>query len=151
VSRDEFEAVRVNGGFAEWAEYVGNRYGTARTTIELAKRDGFDLIFDIEVQGAEQLKSAYPMARSIFILPPSWAGLRARLVGRGTETEASVERRLARGRAELNFASGFDHLVVNDNLDHCVEHIERIYQGTAEPSTAADVKLQELLAYRGDA
>ncbi|MEE2789208.1 MAG: guanylate kinase [Myxococcota bacterium] len=145
VSRGQFESERAAGGFAEWAEYVGNLYGTARSTIEAARVENHDLLFDIEVQGANQLKSVYPDAVSVFVLPPSWSRLKARLVGRGTETDASIARRLARGRSELRYARGFDYLVVNDDIDQVVRQIGDIYAGTFEGADSAGATLTQLL------
>lgn len=128
TSPEAFAARIAEGGFAEWAEYVGHRYGTARQTIDAAREAGHDLLFDIEVQGAAQLKAAYADAVGVFLLPPSWGELAERLRRRGTDDEATIERRLARGREELAAAAGFDHLVVNDDLDRAVAEVESIYR-----------------------
>ena len=119
------------GAFAEWAEYVGNLYGTARETIDHAQDQGHDLIFDIEVQGAQQLKTAYPDAIACFLLPPSWATLRGRLEARGTDRQTVIEKRLARGRVELKEADTFDYLVVNDDLEVAVTEVGSLLNAAA--------------------
>lgn len=124
---DAFDALVSADGFAEWAEYVGQRYGTARRTIDAARQGGHDLLFDIEVQGAGQLKASEPDAVSVFLLPPSWAELAERLRRRGTDDDDAIARRLARGRVELAAAATFDHLVVNDDLGRAIAEVESIY------------------------
>jgi guanylate kinase len=135
VSRETFEDMVAAGAFAEWAEYVGNLYGTARATIDAAEAAGLDLVFDIDVQGARHLKAAYPNSIGCFLLPPSWATLRGRLERRGTDAKEVIERRLQRGRVELGQAASFDHLVVNDDLEEAVAEVARlIVGGTSRPS-----------------
>jgi len=146
VSRTEFEAMVERGDFAEWAEYVGNLYGTARATIDHAEAKGHDLIFDIEVQGAHQLKDAYPDAIACFLLPPSWATLRARLEARGTDQQTVIEKRLTRGRIELNEASAFDHLVVNDDLDAAVAEVESLLVAAGSRARLRQPILDAILA-----
>lgn len=128
VDRPTFEGLIAQGGFAEWAEYAGNLYGTAHATIAAADAAGHDLLFDVEVVGAANLKRAFPEARSCFLLPPSWGEIERRLRARGTETEASIERRLATGRRELAVAHTFDYLVLNDDLTRAVDALDAIYQ-----------------------
>ena len=129
VSRAAFEQLRDAGGFVEWAEYAGNLYGTAHHTIEAARAAGRDLLFDVEIHGAGALKAAFPTeAVSVFILPPSWAEVERRLRERGTETPERVERRLQRGVEELAVADTFDHLVINDDIDHAVDDVAAIYR-----------------------
>ncbi len=142
VDRETFETVVAAGGFVEWAEYAGNLYGTARSTIEQARERGHDLLFDVEVVGAAALKEAFPDSVSLFLLPPSWAEVEARLRGRGTETEERIRRRLDTGRVEVTRARTFDHLVVNDDLDRAIADVAAIYRAsglrTAEQFEALD-------------
>ncbi|MCB9537971.1 MAG: guanylate kinase [Myxococcales bacterium] len=128
VDRATFEAVARDGGFLEWAEYAGNLYGTARSTVEAARSVGHDLLFDVEVVGAGNLRKAEPAAVSVFLLPPSWAELERRLRARGTEDEGRIQRRLATGRRELAQAASFDYVVVNDALDAAVDDLAAIYR-----------------------
>lgn len=145
VERDAFEASIAADGFAEWAEYAGNLYGTARSTIDAARAAGYDLLFDIEVVGAAALKAAYPDAVSCFLLPPSWDETEARLRGRGTETEASIRRRLDRGREEIRQAHTFDYLVTNDDLHACVADVGAIYRAAQLRSASRSAALASLL------
>ncbi len=145
VEREAFEATIAADGFAEWAEYAGNLYGTARSTIDAARAAGHDLLFDVEVVGAAALKAVYPDAVSCFLLPPSWEVLEARLRGRGTETEASIHRRLATGRVEIQRAHTFDFLVTNDDLDACVADVVTVYRAARLRSASRLPALASLL------
>jgi guanylate kinase len=144
VERSVFEADVAADRFVEWAEYAGNLYGTAHATIEAAAHAGIDLLFDVEVQGAGNLKAAYPEACACFILPPSWHALEARLRGRGTEDEDTVLRRLATGRRELVVAEHFDYLVVNDTLDEAVDAMAAILRAARLRTSAGLAQLQAL-------
>ncbi|MCA9539329.1 MAG: guanylate kinase [Myxococcales bacterium] len=135
VDHAKFEGLIKAGGFAEWADYVGHRYGSSRAGIDAAAAVGQDLLFDIEVNGAAQLKASYPDAVSIFLLPPSWDTIVNRLKGRGTDDAAIIARRLKRGREELAAAAAFDFLVVNDDLERAVDEVERIYRTMAARAT----------------
>ena len=146
VDRSSFDGMIDQGGFAEWAEYVGNAYGTANETIKGAKAAGLDLIFDIEIQGARQLKTQYPNAVSVFLLPPDWDEVRRRLTARGTDAAEVVERRLRRGRAEIGAANEFDYLVVNHDLETAVGEVAAIYQAARLRNIGAHPTLDGLLA-----
>lgn len=117
IDAPRFRELIAAEAFAEWAEYAGNLYGTSHAEIARAAEAGQDLLFDVDVVGAEALKRAYPAAISVFILPPSLAELERRLRARGTETEASLAKRLSAARRELAVAHTFDHLVVNDDVE----------------------------------
>ncbi len=128
VDRATFQAKVADGAFAEWAEYAGNLYGTAHTEIQRARADDRDLLFDVDVVGAANLKASYPDAVSFFILPPTWAELERRLRTRGTEVEAVVQKRLDVARRELDAAAGFDYLVVNDTLEPAYAELLALYR-----------------------
>ena len=128
ITKENFQERVAQGEFAEWAEYVGHFYGTSKATIADASASGLDLLFDIEIQGAALLKDAYPDAVSCFLLAPSWIELRRRLENRGTDDEAAVARRLARGRRELESAQAFDYLVVNAHLGETVAQLIQILE-----------------------
>ncbi|MGC6415872.1 MAG: guanylate kinase [Bradymonadia bacterium] len=145
VDRSSFDEMVAGGGFAEWAEYVGNAYGTANETINHADAAGLDLIFDIEIQGARQIKEQYPDAVSIFLLPPDWDEVRRRLTVRGTDAAEVVERRLQRGRTEIVAASEFDYVVVNRDLDIALDEVSAIYQAARLRNRGAHPTLVELL------
>ena len=129
VGTEEFERMIDAGVFAEWAQYVDNYYGTSRDKVEEAIAVGNDLIFDIELEGARQLKHAYPEAQSIFILPPSFEELERRLYGRGTDTAEKIIRRLRRGLVELSHIDEFDHVIVNESIEKSMDLITGIRDG----------------------
>lgn len=117
----------VEGGrFAEWAEVHGRSYGTAHSEVELAREVAHGVLFDIDFQGARQIKARVPDAVSVFILPPSIIELERRLRGRGTEDEATTRRRLANAKREIAHYGLFDYVVVNDDLDRAEERLVSI-------------------------
>ena len=125
-SKEEFEVMIEENGFIEWAKYVGNYYGTPRAFVEEALNQGKNVILEIEVQGAMNIKEQYPDAILMFIAPPSAEILRERLIGRGTEDMETIEKRLNRAKEEVNDMEQYDYLVINDKLDECVEEIHQI-------------------------
>lgn len=133
------------GGFLEHAQFVGNHYGTPVEPIEAALARGQDVVLEIEVEGAMQVKGRMgDEAILVFIMPPSLTELRRRLVGRATETPERIERRLARARDEITQAHAFRYVVVNDDLDravaelHAVQRAERARQLPPEEWTPED-------------
>jgi len=129
VSREDFEKLAEEGAFLEWAEYNGNLYGTSWRSVEEPLAAGRDMLLEIEVQGAAQVRERRPGARFIFLLPPSMQDLRQRLQGRGTDSPAEVERRLAWAeREELGAGAAFDYAVVNGDLEACVAELRRILE-----------------------
>jgi guanylate kinase len=128
VSRDEFEALREAGKLLEFAEVHGALYGTPRDEVERLLAEGRDVLLEIDVQGAQQVKRLVPDAISIFVEPPSWDVLETRLRGRGTEGPEALRRRLETARQELADAPGFDHRVVNEDLGTAVEEVDRILE-----------------------
>ncbi len=118
VGRSAFEQHVAAGLFAEWAEVHGNLYGTSLAELDRARADSKQgLIFDIDHQGARQLRAKLPRAVSIFVLPPSMDELRRRLVARATDSTDVIERRLGAAREEISHYGFFDYLVVNDDLE----------------------------------
>ena len=126
VSPVRFEQMVHEGAFAEWAEVHGNRYGTARATLQQAAAEGRDVLLDIDVQGAAQLRASDLEGVFIFILPPSMAELRQRLAGRNTDSAEVIERRLHNAVSEIRAAVHFDYIVVNDDLDRAVATVQAI-------------------------
>jgi guanylate kinase len=128
VSPDRFASLISAGAFAEWAEVHGRYYGTLRSTVDEALHRRQVAIFDIDVQGGEQIKKAYPRdACTIFVLPPDAAELERRLRGRDTDTEEVIRRRLEAARVEIaRGLSSYEYVVVNDVLDEAVVRIEAI-------------------------
>ncbi|MBA2847821.1 guanylate kinase [Thermosulfuriphilus ammonigenes] len=127
VSREEFESLVAAGAFLEWAEVHGNLYGTSMEKIREHLDSGRDVVLDIDVQGARQVRKKMGLeAALIFILPPSWSELERRLRSRGTEDEASLRRRLDAARQEIQAASEFDYLVLNDRFDRALSALRSI-------------------------
>jgi guanylate kinase len=121
VSEGEFDARVAANALAEWAVVHGFRYGTERATIDRILDGGRDVLLDIDVQGAAQIKLAYPGAVSVFLLPPSREHLQERLRGRGTDDAATVERRLEGACREIEAMTDYDYVIVNEHLPSAVE------------------------------
>ncbi|HET9949972.1 MAG TPA: guanylate kinase [Longimicrobiales bacterium] len=132
VDRATFEAMIEAGELAEWAEVHGRLYGTPKDELEAAAERGLHAVLDIDVQGARQIARTVPEARRIFVLPPDVGTLLARLRGRGTEDAAGVARRLRTALEELQAVGEFDYVVVNDDLERCLEAIRGIVSGEEE-------------------
>ena len=128
LSREEFEKMIEENGFYEYAQYVGNYYGSPKKPVEKWRSEGKDVILEIEVQGCKRVKSIEPGCISIFIKPPSLEVLEKRLRGRGTETEEVIAKRMARAKEELLLAEDYDYVVVNDALEDCVADVRRIIE-----------------------
>lgn len=126
IGEEQFFHLRDSGALAECAQVHGFFYGTPRAPLEEALAAGRDVILDIDVQGARQIKRAYPEAVSIFILPPSWEELEARLRGRRTEEESTIARRLKRAREEAKELPLYDYWIVNDELERAVDTLKAI-------------------------
>ena len=112
--------------FLEYAEYVGNFYGTPKRFVDEAMEQGKDVILDIEVQGAIQVTSKRPDTVRIFIAPPSWQALEERLTSRGTDSPEKVQKRLVRAKVELQTANTYDYFVINDTVERAVREINAI-------------------------
>ncbi len=120
VTREEFDETVANGGLLEHATYVGNSYGTPKSYVEEQIANGKDVILEIEVQGALQVKEIFPEAILLFVTPPSIAELKKRLTGRGTEAEEVVNKRILRAAEEVVLMDRYDYILVNDDLDECM-------------------------------
>ncbi len=121
VDASGFDAMIAGGDLLEWAEFAGNRYGTPRGPVEEQRAAGRPVILEIEVAGARQVRRAVDDALLVFLAPPSWEVLRARLLGRGTESQEAVARRLEAARLELAAQEEFDVVVVNTEVPDTVE------------------------------
>jgi guanylate kinase len=121
IGEQEFDRRAAAGEFAEWALVHGFRYATSRTAIDRALEGGDDLLLDIDVQGAAQIKRAYPDAVSVFLMPPSRERLEERLRGRGTDDEGTVQRRLEGACREIASMTEYDYVIVNEVLPAAVE------------------------------
>jgi len=146
TDKAEFLRLVEQGHFAEWAEVHGNCYGTPLSfTRELAAK-GFDVLFDIDVQGARQLKASLPEACFVMLLPPSRQVLEERLRGRATDSEETIRKRLRNARGELETAGMFDHWIVNDDLDAAYDRLRAVYLAR-KLTPAADPGLVERLLH----
>jgi guanylate kinase len=126
VSGAEFQRLIDADAFLEWAVYDGSQYGTSWRAIETELSEGRDLLLEIEVQGARQVRERRRDARLIFLTPPSDGELERRLTGRGTDSAEQVRRRLDLARQEIRAIGGFDYAVVNDDLERCVAEVAEI-------------------------
>lgn len=124
MERSQFEGSVARGEFLEWAEFAGNCYGTPRAPVEEQIRQGDSIVLEIELEGAKQVRSSFPEAFSIFILPPTLEELERRLRSRASDSEAAIVRRLERAREEIAAASEFDLQVVNDELETALKTLE---------------------------
>ena len=112
--------------FLEYAEYVGNFYGTPKRYVDEAMEQGKDVILDIEVQGASQVTSKRPETVRIFIAPPSWEELERRLKARGTDSQEKIQKRLLRAKVEFQTAHTYDYFVINDTVENAVRELDAI-------------------------
>jgi guanylate kinase len=126
ISRSAFEGMIREGAFLEWADVFGHLYGTARRDTDAALAEGADVVLVIDVQGARQVRERVAEAAAIFVLPPSYATLEARLRGRNRDPADAIERRLATARAEISAIDDYDYVVVNDELERCVDELQAI-------------------------
>ena len=126
VSKEEFENKIENNGLLEYARVFENYYGTPRKFVMDTLEKGNDVLLEIDVQGAMQVKEKYQDAIMVFIMPPSMEELKKRIVGRGTETEESIKRRLGEALNEIHMADKYDYMVVNDDIKKAVSDVENI-------------------------
>ncbi len=127
ISKEEFLAAVNNNEFLEWAQFSGNYYGTKKSYVEKTLNKGKDVILEIEVKGAEQVKSKMPQAVTVFIMPPSVHTLEERLRGRHTEDEETIRKRLNEANREIQAGREFDYQIINDNLEDALENLQKIF------------------------
>lgn len=151
VEREEFERRIAADEFLEHAEVFGNYYGTHADTLAGAKEQGRDLVLDIDVQGAAQLKERIPDAVSIFVLPPSREVLEHRLRARGQDREETIRRRLADAAREIRNYSLYDYVLVNNDLDLAAETLKGIVRAERVRRIRVEEKIQPILATFGQA
>ncbi|KRM56350.1 guanylate kinase [Lacticaseibacillus sharpeae] len=125
-TKEQFEEEIANGQMLEYAQYVGNYYGTPLRYVNETLDQGRDVLLEIEVNGAMQVRAKCPDAAFIFLTPPDLDELKHRLEGRGTDDQATIERRVAKAVGELKMMSNYDYAVVNDKVELAVERIESI-------------------------
>lgn len=127
-SREEFETMIENGELIEWAEYVGNYYGTPKKAVEKQLAEGKDVLLEIEMQGGMLVKEQFPEALLLFVTPPSFEELEHRLIGRGTETKEEIARRMQRATEEVAYMPSYDYLIINDKLEQAIQDVHQIIQ-----------------------
>lgn len=131
ISKEKFEQMLVNKDFLEFNEYCGNYYGTPKAPVEKWLSEGYDVILEIDVNGAFKVKNKMPEAVMIFMLPPSVYTLKSRLEKRGTENADVVKKRLKQAKKEIEFARDYDYIFVNDDLDDAVFDLMAIIRANA--------------------
>lgn len=136
VSKEEFLKTRDEGGFLEWAEFVGNYYGTPMKEVERLRNEGRNVLLEIEVEGCRQVKEKVPDALTIFIVPPSMKDLEERIRGRGTEAEEIVQQRLAKAAKEMELMREYKYVVCNDEPELAADIIRVIISSHMKSSKA---------------
>tara|TARA_B100000686_G_scaffold328596_1_gene388736 strand:+ start:24 stop:641 length:618 start_codon:yes stop_codon:yes gene_type:complete len=132
LTEEEFNKKINEGLFLEFAEVFGNLYGTPKDWVVSTISQGFDVILELDVQGAVQVKNAYPDAKTIFIIPPSYEDLKSRLNARDQDSEETITKRLAEARQEVNSGKDFDYLITNDDFDLAFEDLKRSMYSTKD-------------------
>lgn len=145
ISKEEFHRGISSGRFLEWAEVHGQYYGTDQHLIESWLTAGNDVLLDIDVQGARQVRCAYPFSHTVFILPPSMYVLEERLRNRATESEEQLAIRLAAAHHELLEAPWFDYVVVNDDLQEAIADLKAVLRAARSSRTARSSRLKTFL------
>jgi guanylate kinase len=143
MAETEFDAMKARGEFAEWAKVHDNSYGTPRKPLDQSLLTGRDILLDVDVQGARQIKQAYPQAVSIFLLPPSLGELKRRLAARGTDGKDIIRRRLANAQGEISEIIHYDYYVVNRDVKEAVRVLCSIVE-------AERVKISRVTQWRLD-
>ncbi|MBO5082721.1 MAG: guanylate kinase [Lachnospiraceae bacterium] len=128
VTKEEFQSTIERNGLLEYAQYCDNFYGTPKAYVEEQLANGKDVILEIEVQGALQIKEKFPETLLLFVTPPSAQVLKDRLAGRGTETEEVINKRMRRAAEESESMSLYDNIIVNDDLEECVKFTHNVIQ-----------------------
>lgn len=125
-----FRALRDRGEFLEWAEVHGNYYATSRVWIKQQMEFGRDILLEIDWQGAQQVRKAFPAAVGVFVLPPSMEALESRLRGRGTDSDDVISRRLLGARSEMRHVSEFEHVILNNELQQAVDDLVAVVRAS---------------------
>jgi len=143
VSQDEFRKMIKNGEFAEYAEVHDNLYGTPLAEFERARRSGVDLILDIDVQGARQIREKYESAVFCFVLPSSFGILKERLIKRQSDDKKDIEKRLTAARQEIEDIDYYDYIIVNDSLDEALTSITSVINAARCESERVMVRINK--------
>ncbi|MBK58840.1 guanylate kinase [Stutzerimonas stutzeri] len=145
VSREEFLERLEHDEFLEHAEVFGNLYGTSQRWLEQTLSEGFDLILEIDWQGAQQVRRLMPQAKSIFILPPTQEALRQRLTNRGQDSDDVIEKRMREAVSEMTHYVEYDYLVINDDFAHALIDLQAIFRANQLLQTAQQQRFEALL------
>lgn len=146
IDKERFQAAIDDGSMIEYAIYCGNYYGTPRQPVNEWLDMGYDVVLEIEVDGASQIRAAYPESVGIFVVPPSLVELKNRLVNRGTETGANIKGRLMKAKKEICEAIHYDYVVVNHDVHQCAKDICSIIRAEKMKTTKMGDLLREVLA-----
>lgn len=144
VSEEEFQRMIAGDELVEYACYCGRYYGTPRSYVEERLAEGRDVLLEIEIQGALQIKKRFPDTVLIFVTPPSAAELKRRLAGRGTETQEVIAARLSRASEEAAGMEQYDYLLVNDDLQECTEHLHQVIQDQHFRPSCMEEEIQQM-------
>ena len=145
LSKEEFQEMIDQDGMLEYALYCENYYGTPRQPVEEGIKQGQDVILEIEVQGGAQVHQQNPASVSIFVLPPSMKVLSQRLHKRGTDSEEVIQKRLQKAREEIRRADQYDYVVMNDDLEECVQEICEILSAEKKKASRSGNLIEEVL------
>ena len=145
VSREEFLERLEHDEFLEHAEVFGNLYGTSQRWLEQTLSEGFDLILEIDWQGAQQVRRLMPQAKSIFILPPTQEALRQRLTNRGQDSDEVIEKRMREAVSEMTHYVEYDYLVINDDFAHALIDLQAIFRANQLLQAAKQQRFEALL------
>lgn len=145
VSEEEFFRLRDQNALLEWAHVYGHYYGTSREQVERSRNEEIDLILDIDVQGARQIRASMPDAVFIFVMPPSFDTLRDRLTGRNTDGRYDIEQRLTGASQEVRAWSEFDYVIVNDEIDRASSALIGIISADRKRTTRQAAAVQAIL------
>jgi len=146
VDEVSFLKLIKEGAFLEHARVFDHRYGTGRAAVEQTLAAGYDVILDIDWQGARQIRNSFPDCRSIFIIPPSVEALKERLVARGQDSELVIQRRMRDAQAEISHWNEFDHIIVNDEFDKALIELNHIIRSDGTGLTDINNQKREILA-----
>ena len=145
VSREQFLQMLEQDAFLEHAEVFGNLYGTSQHWVEQTLAEGFDLILEIDWQGAQQVRRLMPQAKSIFILPPSQQALSQRLTNRGQDSDTIIDQRMAEARSEMSHYVEYDYLVINDDFACALDDLKAIFRANQLQQGVQQQRFSELL------
>ena len=143
-TNEQFERTIAEDGLIEYACYCGNYYGTPKAYVEEQLEAGKDVILEIEIQGALKVKEKFPESLLLFVTPPDAKELERRLVGRGTESEEVIRSRLARAYEESEGIEAYDYIVVNDDLERCVEEINQLVEAARRAPVRRESFIKEI-------